>query len=485
MEENKSNVSEEAKGEDSVEQSKSQVRENAQGLIFSIREFLKNLLDFREDTDIDATIQAIKSDIAFKGATSWILICSVFVASIGLNANSTAVVIGAMLISPLLGPILGVGLSIAINDIDTLKRSLINLGIMIGLSLVTAFLFFYLFPLSEDTSELLGRVKPDIRDVLIAFVGGSALIIAKTKKGTIASVIYGVAIATALMPPLCTAGYGLAKGNWIYFGGAMYLFAINTIFIGLATFLILKVLRFPMLKYANSAKRKRIAQLASLLAIVVMVPAIWTFVNVLQETNFMKDANTFVTNELEALPHSEYIKKNAVYNFADDKSSIELNTFGLDDIPDTAIALLKERMMDYPALKNTQLIFNQSRSRNFDNFRYMQELRSRDSLDILSQTQKITFLETKLKQLSKYERNQIPFDNIAKEVKINHPAVEQFSYAIEIKTNFTKIDTIPVFEVKWNASQGNENTIQNEKQKLQTWLKQRLSLDTMVIKRVN
>lgn len=479
MEENKSNFS-----QDYMDgASKDNIKQSAQGLFFNVKTFLSNLLDFREDTDIDATIQAIKGDIAFKGATSWILICSVFVASIGLNANSTAVVIGAMLISPLLGPILGVGLSIAINDIDTLKRSLLNLGIMIGLSLLTAFLFFYLFPLSEDNSELLGRVKPDIRDVLIAFVGGSALIIAKTKKGTIASVIYGVAIATALMPPLCTAGYGLAKGNWAYFGGAMYLFAINTIFIGLATFLILKVLRFPMLRYANSAKRKRIAQLASLLAIVVMVPAIWTFVHVLQETNFMKDAKSFVGNELTALPHSEYIKKNATYNFSESNSSIELNTFGLDDIPDEAIALLKDRLLNYPALKNTQLIFNQSRSRNFDNFRYMQELRSRDSLDLLSQTQKIAFLETKLKQLSKYENNQIPFDNIAKEVKINYPTVEHFSYAIEIKTNFTKTDTIPVFEVKWNTT--SETAILNEKQKLQNWLKQRLSLDTMVVKRVN
>lgn len=481
MEENKSNLSEE---EASIEQSKNNIKKDAQGLFLSVHKFLKDLLDFRDDTDIDATIQAIKSDIPFRGATSWILICSIFVASIGLNANSTAVVIGAMLISPLMGPILGVGLSIAINDIDTLKRSLINLGIMIVLSLLTAFLFFYLFPLSEDTSELLGRVKPDIRDVLIAFFGGCALIIARTKKGTIASVIFGVAIATALMPPLCTAGYGLAKGNWQYFGGAMYLFAINTIFIGLATFIILKVLRFPMLKYVNSAKRKRIARLASLLAIVVMIPAIWTFVNVLQETNFMKEAKTFVNNELTALPHPEYIKKNAVYNYTDSKSSIELNTFGFDDIPDTAIELLRERMNDYASLKKTQLVFNQHRSSNFDNYRYMQELRSRDSMDILTQTQKITFLETKLKQLSKYERNQIPFDDIAKEVKINYPAVDQFSYAIEIKTNFTKMDTIPVFEVKWNTSLRNENIL-NEKQKLQKWLKQRLSLDTMVVKRVN
>ena len=131
-----------------------------------------------------------------------------------------------------MGPILGIGMSIAINDIDTLRKSLINLATMIVLSLLTAFLFFKFFPLSDDTSELLGRVQPDIRDVLIAFFGGLALIIARTKKGTIASVIFGVAIATALMPPLCTAGYGLAKGNWEYFGGAMYLFSINTIFTG-------------------------------------------------------------------------------------------------------------------------------------------------------------------------------------------------------------------------------------------------------------
>ena len=231
--ENKFNFSEgekENKQDKAVEASKKAVKKDAQGLWKSIKIFFSDLLDFREDTDKEATLIAIKGDISFKGATSWILICSIFVASVGLNANSTAVVIGAMLISPLMGPILGVGLSLAINDVDTLKRSLTNLFIMIILSLLTAFLFFKFFPLSEDTSELLGRVKPDIRDVLIAFFGGLALIIARTKRGTIASAIFGVAIATALMPPLCTAGYGLAKGNFPYFFGAMYLFTINTIY---------------------------------------------------------------------------------------------------------------------------------------------------------------------------------------------------------------------------------------------------------------
>ena len=166
------------------DQNKAALKKDAHGLFQSLKKFLVELLDFRADTDRDNTMNAIKADIPLKGATAWILICSIFVASVGLNANSTAVVIGAMLISPLMGPILGIGLSIAINDIDTLRKSLINFGIMILLSVLTAFLFFWLFPLREESSELLARTKPDIRDVLIAFFGGLALIIARTKKGT-------------------------------------------------------------------------------------------------------------------------------------------------------------------------------------------------------------------------------------------------------------------------------------------------------------
>ncbi|WP_299557050.1 DUF389 domain-containing protein [Seonamhaeicola sp.] len=489
MEESKFNFSEEESNKnDTVEQSKEAVRKDAKGLFQSIETYLHELLDFRDDTDRDATVEAIKGDIPFKGATAWILICSIFVASVGLNANSTAVVIGAMLISPLMGPILGVGLSIAINDIDTLKKSIINLVTMIVLSLITAFLFFWFFPLSEDNSELLGRVKPDIRDVLIAFFGGLALIIARTKKGTIASVIFGVAIATALMPPLCTAGYGLAKGNWEYFLGAMYLFAINTIFIALATFLMLKLLRFPMLKYVNSKKRKRIGQLASLLAILVMIPAGFTFFNVYNESNFNRDANLFIKNELEGLPHAEYIRNNSTYKYdGDQNSKIEFNSFGLDEIPESTISLLKNRIADYPALlkNSTQLIFNQSRSEGLDNFKYMQELRFRDSLDLLSQTQKIMFLEDKVRQLSKLEKNYIAFEELSKEVKINYEKIENISYSNVIKSNFSRMDTIAVFEVKWLDSLSNEAIRKTERDKLEKWFKEKLDLDTLVVKRVN
>ncbi|SEQ70685.1 uncharacterized hydrophobic domain-containing protein [Hyunsoonleella jejuensis] len=488
MEENKFNFSEEElKKEHNVEQSKEEVKKDAQGLLTSTKKFLNELLDFREDTDRDATIQAIKGDISFKGATAWILICSIFVASVGLNANSTAVVIGAMLISPLMGPILGVGLSIAINDVDTLRRSLINLAIMIVLSLLTAFLFFRFFPLSEDTSELLGRVKPDIRDVLIAFFGGLALIIARTKKGTIASVIFGVAIATALMPPLCTAGYGLAKGNLVYFGQAMYLFTINTIFIALATFIVLKLLRFPMLRYANSKKRRLISRIATVLAIIVMIPASFTFVDVYKESNFKRDAALFVDKELSALPHAEYIKSNSTYKYGGNKDNmILLNSFGLDEIPETTIDVLKSRLSGYPALaEGTQLIFNQSKSQGLDNFKYMKELRARDSLDLLSQTEKIRFLENKVKQLTLLEKNYLAFDELTKEIKLNYDAIEKISYSNVISSNFERMDTISVFEIKWIDSLSNEASRTKDKKRFENWLKFKLKLDTLIVKRLN
>lgn len=493
MEENKFSFSEEEKTQDQeIEQSKEAVKEDVKGLLVSLKQFFKELLDFRQDTDRDSTIEAIKLDIPFKGATAWILICSIFVASVGLNANSTAVVIGAMLISPLMGPILGIGLSVAINDIDTLRKSLINFGVMILLSIITAFLFFWMFPLSEETSELLGRTRPDIRDVLIAFFGGLALIIARTKKGTIASVIFGVAIATALMPPLCTVGYGLAlsfddfdKGMRSALG-AMYLFTINTIFIALATFLVLKLLRFPMLKYANSAKRKRIARIASFLAILVMIPAGFTFINVLKESNFVNAAKAYIANELETLPNTNYIKKNATYTYNPKGASVvELTTFGADEIPQSTQDLLKQRFTNYNALIGADLIVHQVKNRVINNLEYMEELRYRDSLDLLSQTQKIQFLEDKVSQLTKLERNNIAFVELTREVKIIYENVEQFSYSNVINSNFSKIDTLSVFSVKWIDSLTNNESREKERKKLEKWLREKLDLDTLIVKRVN
>ena len=488
--ENKFNFSEEEKNkEEAVAQSKAAMKQDAEGLWRNIKTFLVELLDFRHDTDREATINAIKGDIPFKGATAWILICSVFVASVGLNANSTAVVIGAMLISPLMGPILGIGMSIAINDIDTLRKSMVNLATMIVLSLITAFLFFYLFPLSEDTSELLGRTKPDIRDVLIAFFGGMALIIARTKKGTIASVIFGVAIATALMPPLCTVGYGFSvmaerslKEGWVFVRGAMYLFTINTIFIALATFIVLKLLRFPMLKYANSAKRKRIARIASLVAVIVMIYPIVTFLSVLRESQFKAEAKRYINIELKDLPNASYIKKNATFVYQPEGvSRIEITTFGSDEISEDTRHVLEGRFSNYSRLKDAKLVVNQATYRE-NNLEYMEQLRSRDSLDLLSQSQKISFLENKVAQLSKLERDQIPFEDVLTEVRINFENLEQFSFSNEIQSNFKDIDTMKVFNIKWTDSLVTDEIKVKDTKRLYEFLKARLDLDTLAVR---
>jgi hypothetical protein len=217
-----------------------------------------------------------------------------------------------------------------------------------------------------------------------------------------------------------------------------------------------------------------------------MVPAIWTFVNVLNESNFNRDARSFVNRELSALPHSDYLKKNAIYKYSDNGTSvIELNSFGLDEIPESSISLLQNRMNDYRALGETKLIFNQNRSKNIDNLKYMEELRSRDSLDLLSQTQKILFLEDKVNKLSKLERNYIAFEELTREVKINYENIEQFSYSNLISTNFTKMDTISVFSAKWYDSIANSTLIAKDKDKLERWLKVKLDLDTLVVRSLN
>ena len=466
------------------------IKRDALGLWTKIKVFLVELLDFRSDTDRDSTIEAIVRDIPFKGATAWILICSIFVASIGLNANSTAVVIGAMLISPLMGPILGIGLSIAINDIDTLKKSLINFGVMILLSVLTAFLFFWLFPLREESSELLARTKPDIRDVLIAFFGGLALIIARTKKGTIASVIFGVAIATALMPPLCTVGFGLSQaflGNpkgLAFAAGAFYLFVINTIFIALATFIVLKVLRFPMLKYANSARRQKIARLVSFLAILVMIPAGFTFYSVLKESSFNNEARQFIERELDGLPNASYIKKYANTKYAPDQGSIiEITSFGGQQIDEITLELLRSRMSKYNALNGTTLLLNQNVEEDDveNEMRYLVELRSRDSLEIYNKEQKIAILERELARLLKFEESQIPFAAISQEAKILYGDLIQLRYASTLISNFEKVDTLIVFETQW-AAEVKSKQIEAQKQQLYQWLKYKLEADTLVVR---
>ncbi|MDV7188581.1 DUF389 domain-containing protein [Lutibacter sp. TH_r2] len=443
----------------------------------SIKAFFIDLLDIRHDTDKKATIQDIKDSISMKGHTAWILVFSIVIASIGLNVSSTAVVIGAMLISPLMGPILGVGLSIGINDIDTLRRSLVNLGVMVGLSLLTSTLFF-IFPIFQnETPEILARTAPDVRDVFIAISGGLALIIALSRRNQQTNTIAGVAIATALMPPLCTAGYGIATLNLNYFFGAMFLFTINTIFIALATFVIVKFLRFPMLKYINSAKRKRIARLASFVAVLVFAGSIYMFLNLFQENQFKQHAQNLI-NEIKESGIS--IIDEDADNISYENKYIKLVVYG-NKLSESDIKKWNDRLPDY-GLSGTELKFQQGidDSDLRHEVKNLSELYAQNQKIISSRDETVKEKEEKIKlltqQLSSYIDNEIPFIQISKEAQINYTGLANLSYAKTLQTNFESIDTVTVFNAKWYDTIAN---VPQQQKQLKNWLKTRLELDTL------
>jgi uncharacterized hydrophobic protein (TIGR00271 family) len=450
---------------------KAEVQQQAKGFLKSLLRFMSTLLSIRKDTDYRATIQAIQDDISFRGATSWVLICSIFLASIGLNANSTAVVIGAMLIAPLMGPVLGVGVSLAINDLAILRRSLVNFGVMVLLSVLTAFLFFVLFPLREESSELLARVSPDIRDVLIAFFGGLALIIARTKKGTIASVIFGVAIATALMPPLCTVGYALAHSNIPYALGALYLFSINAIFIALAAYLVVKILRFPMTVYANSKSRRRISRLATLLALLMAIPAGFTFVDVLQKSRFQVAAQLFLDIELQGIENADYLRQTARIVFDDSQPKVIINNFGVAPLGPAVERLLRERITTYESLENTVLIINQleQETNRFDQERHLIELRKRDSLELIRKQAEIQALKIRIGELNNQSIPRNSFDEILAEMRVISPFTREVRYSQTFISDLDTIDTVTIFSVQWDSSLDSLAVISEEK-RLRNWL---------------
>lgn len=450
----------------------------------SAKSFLYELLDITHDTDRESTMEAILKDIPFKGHNAWILIFSIIVASVGLNVSSTAVVIGAMLISPLMGPIVGLGFSVAINDVDALRRSLINLGVMVALSLVTAFLYFQLSPLTQLTPELEARTYPTILDVLVAIFGGLALIIAKAKKGTIVTVISGVAIATALMPPLCTAGYGLAVWDMSIFGGAMYLFTINTIFIALSTFVVSKFLRFPLVKYANSLRRKRIAQIASSIAIIVIIPSVYLFYNLLKESYFTNDANKFVQEELMDYKQSFLQKNSTVISYNSGLTpTIDVSFLG-KEIPKEVIRLWKDKMKSYKYLEDTELrILQNENSENFNQLQYMVELKKRDSLELAESRAEIESLQYELRNVQKSNRI-VRFDRLAQEIQLNYTNVAEVSFADVIKSNFERMDTIPTFSIKWKPEANSEEKKTKVKQ-LEGWLSYKLNLDNINVQSIN
>jgi uncharacterized hydrophobic protein (TIGR00271 family) len=259
----------------------------------------------------ESTMQAIERDTEFRGFNLWILVFSIFIASIGLNVNSTAVIIGAMLISPLMGPIMGIGLGVGVNNVQLILRSVGNLGVAVGISILASAVYFVASPIDEAGSELLARTNPTLLDVLVAFFGGITGILAGSRKER-NNVIPGVAIATALMPPLCTAGYGLAHLDGGYFFGALYLFLINAILIAASTTVVVRYLRFPLVQHVDAATERKYKRYFGMGLAALLLPSAFILYNTVTESVQSGKLSEFVTNTVKH-PGVEVVKKEIEY----------------------------------------------------------------------------------------------------------------------------------------------------------------------------
>jgi uncharacterized hydrophobic protein (TIGR00271 family) len=324
----------------------------------------QGLLDLRSDTDHIGTDQSIRTNVAFKSANAWTLAFAILIASIGLNVNSAAVIIGAMLISPLMGPIVGIGYGLAINDFDLVKRAGTNLSIAVAISIVASSLFFIVSPISTAQSELLARTTPTFFDVMIAFFGGATGIVAasRTEKS---QAIPGVAIATALMPPLCTVGFGISQLNLTYIAGAFYLFVINSVFICTATYIFVRVLRFGELSYDDQVRQSKVRRWLAWISLVLIVPSLILAWYLKAKTSFELRANNFVENEL-SFERSFVIDHEVEYRWEGWGLSERPRLYvrlGGEALTDTEIAQLKSRLKLYE-LSESQLELKQTTERS-------------------------------------------------------------------------------------------------------------------------
>lgn len=395
---------------------------------------MSKILDFidltKGEDEKQLVLENVKSNISFRGANLWILACAIVVASVGLNVNSTAVIIGAMLISPLMSPIIGAGFALGIYDFGLLKKSLKNLLIATFVSLAVSTIYFYLSPFKETQSELLARTSPNIYDILIAFFGGLVGVIAITRKEK-GNPIPGVAIATALMPPLCTAGYGLAIGNLRFFGGALYLYTINCVFICVATFLIVKFLNYPRIKTFEKGREKQITYAISILTIILVLPSIYFAYTLFEERKFDQKVNTFIQNEFIDNGCTVIYKKT---RFKTNPKTIEV-AFLSKKFTDVEKIELNQKMKIY-GLLNTELKIRQ------DTTNLKQDILNQIKNEKTNLNEKDVLISSLKKEIqdNKYDNN-----SLLAEAKILFPSLSDISISNHpFNSGKDKIEIIPV-----------------------------------------
>jgi len=427
--------------------------------------FLSDRFSLAEDKADELQItNNIKRDVYFKGTHLWTLIFAIMVASVGLNVNSTAVIIGAMLISPIMGPIMGIGLGTATNNFDLMRLGFKNWIVAAIISIITSAIYFYITPLHEVNSELLARTNPSIWDVLIAFFGGLAGIVASTRQQT-SNVIPGVAIATALMPPLCTAGYGLASGNWIYFIGALYLFFINSLFICLATFLIVKHLRFKKYEFESEQRARKIRHIIWIVVTLAVLPSIYLTYRIVQREIFETNANNFVRNEFN-FARTQVINKK--FSIQGRKKIIELLVVG-QELSKEQLDALESKKKAYK-LGSADLVV-------------LQGLNAKQQIDIAQIRASIledVFQKEKQEDESAVSasKSDTGYPDISRELKALYPEMIYYSLTRTVNDYIVsgKKDTFCVFAAKFKTAPRKVERI-----RLKSWLDARFKPDSIKI----
>lgn len=423
-----------------------------------------------DKTDETAIVEQISDGVTFRGANLWVLIFAIFIACLGLNLNSTAVIIGAMLISPLMGPIIGMGLAVGRADLELLKRSLTNYGVSTVISVLTAALYFQLTPLTEAQSELLARTSPTLYDVLIALFGGAAGILALSTGGK-GNVIPGVAIATALMPPLCTAGYGLAMGEWSFFFGACYLFFINTVFIALATYVGVRLLQFKPKQFVDKGRLAVVNRYIAVIVVVTMLPAVYMTTQIIRQSVFENHVKQFVKQELNH-PGTRILSEQA------DRETKTLDVVALGAaLPKEMIEAARQRLADYQLADYQLNVIQGAQSDSLllarNNAGTQQSLSGQDQQHLVLQTERVAQLE---RETADYRRLDALAREIAGEVKAVCPKVESIGLS---KITETPVDSGAVHSYVLAVANSRTPLPATDRDRLAKWLKVRTQADSL------
>ncbi len=471
-----------------MEKETQQVQRNFRLLLKSVWKYLKELVDLKEDVDQVGTIEAVRKYIPVKGYNVWILIAAAVIASIGLDTNSSAVIIGAMLISPLMSPILGIGMSIGINDRSMLTISLQNFFIAISVSVLASYLYFeFVTPLGIMTPELEARTKPTILDVGVALFGGIAGIVAGSHKDK-TNALPGVAIATALMPPLCTAGYGLAKANWAVFGGATYLFFINAFIISATTYFIVRFLEFPLTKYVDAREKRKTNLYIGVFIILISIPSFLILLDTVSKIRLNSKIKQFVEQEIDSDNREAFDRE--LEEAARDSSILKVYLGG-ESIPDNEIPTLQQKLKEYLEkdssrvhLKLIQTGFSRDkldRMKNEINAEVKQNMETFMQLHEEKDTQ-IAALQNQVKTL---EGDSIPIDDIKKELHALYPEIKSLSCANRTTVIFDSLEVkqrLPVIDLTWNdVPKLSTKQIKEFEERIYSYVQVRFGYDTLIL----